>query len=276
MIIPYKKFKEANDPDLPCRVMIKHDKNKFCITDPPLDDFDRSQLELLGGCENLSGSCFQLLPTKYIPEERGVKDSNSLRDVIMVTGPSQAGKTTFCLNFAKEYRRMYKDNNIILITPNVPSKSKIKDLDLIVYDLNNPDVVANNFYNNPITIPELADSLVIFDDLEGIAPKLEKNIRCNLLNQILMVGRHYRISVMSCRHVITAGRDTQTDHLETNYLVIFPMHELKKKLHYALEKYAGLSQEQMDYIFSQKGSRYCVIHKRAPHFVMGERYLTIL
>lgn len=275
MIISHKEYKRADDPDLECRVMIKHNKEKYVITDPPIDEEDLENLMALGGCDLLQGTNFQLLPTYYKAVNRGEKDSDSQRDIIMVTGPSQAGKTTYCIKFAKEYRKMYPDNNIVFITPNPPKESKIKGLNPIVIDIGDEKIAEFNFVEKPMNVRDLADSLVIFDDLEGVPSYMQKIIRDDLLNPIMNIGRHLRISVINCRHIMTGGRDTQTSHLETNYLVFFPKHEKKSKLDYALRKYGGLNQDEIDYIYEQN-SRYCIIYNRAPHFVMGETYVNIL
>lgn len=251
---------------------------KFYIVDPPITVEDHDKAKQVDAKYAIwTDKELQLQPTYYKPKVKFEKDSDSLRDILMVVGPSGAGKTTFCNNFALEYHKMYPKNKIIVMTPNPPNDDSIfvKKVQPIIFDLSKPDIISYNFYGSkPLEMADFADSLIIFDDLEGLSAKDARKIQACLVDPILTTGRHYRISILNCRHVATGGHKTQTSHLETNYLVVFPRHEKIERLKYCLKRYGGLDEREMDFIKSQN-SRYCVIHNRAPHFFLGQQYIKI-
>ena len=58
---------------------------------------------------------------------------------------------------------------------------------------------------NPTDIKEFADSVITFDDIDVIS---DRKIRDDykLLNKVLEIGRHFRVSCLCTNHLPTNGR----------------------------------------------------------------------
>lgn len=222
---------------------------------------------------------FRILPTYYKHEDTGIKDDDSLRDIYYIFGPSGSGKTTTATAFARLYRQMYPNNPIYLFSPQKPKNKpgSLSELNPIVFDVSNPDIAYANFVANPLAISDFADSLVIFDDLEGAVTdkKVLQGIN-QLMNLILTNGRHYRTSVIYCKHVAAGGYQTKTTFTETNYIIMFPFRERPEKLEYVLKRYCGMSDAERRYISSdERRTRPLFISMQGTGHVVGDRYIWV-
>ena len=90
------------------------------------------------------------------------------RKVIYLSAPSNAGKSTLAGDFMRKYQQKYPKNKIILVTPENQKKNpdpcfkKVKFSQLLIDE---------DYCENPMTLEELKNCLVIFDDIEGLPTK---------------------------------------------------------------------------------------------------------
>ena len=63
-----------------------------------------------------------------------------------------------------------------------------------------------SIHTDPIDVEE--DSVCIFDDIDVIADRKIREGVYNILNQVLEIGRHYKITCVVTNHLPTNGNDT--------------------------------------------------------------------
>jgi GTPase SAR1 family protein len=195
-------------------------------------------------------------------------DDPDQRDSIYITGPSGSGKSTFVSQFMEEYRKKYPDRPIWLFS------SKPDDPAL---DVHHPDRVplTDHMVDEPITLDELEQSLVIFDDIDQIRDKAIQNAVWGLRDSILELGRSKGISICTVSHQITNYKATRICLNESDYVVMFPKSGAKYQMNYFLRNYAGMSKEDIKKVFGlnsravilKKSYPMCVIHKNGVYVV---------
>ncbi|MFM7986305.1 MAG: hypothetical protein ACKPKO_44030, partial [Candidatus Fonsibacter sp.] len=86
------------------------------------------------------------------------------------------------------------------------------------------------------------ESVCIFDDIDVISDKKIREAVYNILNQILEIGRHFKIHCIVTNHLPTNGKDTRRVLNEAHTVIYFP-HSAGGQIKYLLEEYVGIGQE---------------------------------
>ena len=183
------------------------------------------------------GYRFALAPRPVIEKERSV---------LFIAGESGAGKSYFVREYAKDYKKMFPNNPIYLISyldrdETLDSYKGITRLNCF------NDQFLNDAFNLDLEV-EFSNSLVIFDDVDSIAEKKVKTIIYGLLNKMLRIGRHYNLSVAYLGHELYASHELKSILNESHSITFFPKFLNYKKLKYLLEEYFGLEKEQVQKI----------------------------
>lgn len=194
-----------------------------------------------------------------------VPDPDTERTILYVTGPSGSGKSTYTANYIKSYKKMYKSNEIYCFSALTDDESldAIKPKRICIDD---------RLVTDPIGVAEFADSLVVFDDIDVISDKKQREAVYSLLNQILEVGRHHRISCIITNHLSTAGKDTRRVLNECHSVTFFPFSGSIKGLKYLLTEYLGIDKKDFKKIKGKK-SRWATVFKMYPQVIMTEKDL---
>jgi len=210
-------------------------------------------------------------PVIRLPEESKfqiIPDSNKERDILYITGASGSGKTTFTAGYIKEYKKTYKKNEIYVF-------SALKE-DETLDKLGIQRVkVGNNLIEDPLTIDDFKNSLVIFDDIDVISDKKVREAVYKILNSILETGRHTKTSCINTNHLPTAKNETRRILNEAHAIVYFPHSGSVRGINYLLTDYVGLTKEDIQVIKGMK-SRWCCIFKNYPQIAMTERQLWLV
>jgi hypothetical protein len=144
-----------------------------------------------------------------------VPDTTKERGDPSSTGPSGSGKSTYTRKFLEQYKKKFKDRPIYLFSslPSDESLDKIK-----------PKRVRldASIHTDPIDVEELKDSVCIFDDIDVIADRKIREGVYNILNQVLEIGRHYKITCVVTNHLPTNGKDTRRILNEAHTITYFP------------------------------------------------------
>lgn len=196
------------------------------------------------------------------------------RENVLIIGPQNSGKSYYTSMYAKSYKKMFPDNDIILGSRIEDDKS-FRDLkDIVRLDL------TEDLVDDPIDIKEeLSPSLTIFDDIDNsqYSKALSKYV-WDLNSEILTNGRDqsgegnhiYSVTTMH----ITEGPKTRKILNEATSIVLFlPLGYQEKRI---LKLYAGLSPQQITKVSKLKSRWVAVYTKYRPQFIMSEKELFLL
>ena len=196
-----------------------------------------------------------------------IPDTTKEREILYITGPSGSGKSTYTRKYLEQYKKKYKNRAIYLFS-SLPSDESL--------DKAQPKRIKldETMYTDPIKVDELTESICIFDDIDVISDKKVRDAVYDVLNQVLEIGRHYKIHCVVTNHLPTNGKDTRRILNEAHTVTYFP-HSAGGKIKYMLEEYVGLDKKQISYMKKQN-SRACTIYKNYPQCYMLEHEIGLL
>jgi len=183
------------------------------------------------------------------------------RDIVWIVGKSGCGKSFWCKQFARKYRDIYPSNEIYLISfldddETLDEMENIKRIKLQPESITNYEIKPN----------ELANCLLICDDVDSIQNKLVKEFVNNLIDVIGKVGRHTNVSMLCTSHLLYNGSATRVILNECHACVVFPKDSTFRSINHLLTSYFGLSREQVEDI-KKINSRWIYVKKSPNVFV---------
>ena len=184
-------------------------------------------------------------------------DETLERQVFMISGMSGSGKSYYTSSLCRTYKKQFPLNKIILFS-NKPSDPAFDSLEYIERIVINTDLL-----NDPITLNELRDSLVIFDDVEYSTNKEVDKELDRIRDLILQQGRSYHCSFAYITHQSNNYKATRTILNECNSITIFPAMVTRYSLNYLLGNYFGFNKDQITKIVKLP-SRWVTIYKSPP------------
>lgn len=187
-----------------------------------------------------------------------VPDIAKERDTIFVAGKSGSGKSYWTAGYLDNYCQLFPDNDLFMFS-NVredpafarfeeggPKRTKDK-MTRIVLD---KDYLEEIESGESINAEDLANSAVIFDDVDMITNKKIKEHIVNLRRECLEVGRHYNITVICTAHRICNNSQTKDMLNECDKTVIFPKSSNKQGITYFLSTYENFNTNQIRELLS--------------------------
>ncbi len=217
----------------------------------------------------LHGQLLRVTPEKYdgsaktfnylaLPDGEFVPtvDTQRERDTYYVCGCSGSGKSYFSKQYAKEYERNHKDNQIYLFSK-VGDDPSLKGIKFKRVKLQN----INAMYKAQQFIKDFGpNSLVVYDDVDTIKDKDIKACLAHIKDEIQEMGRHHNTSILSLTHLGTRGNDSRRDLSESMVVVVFPQ-SLTGSNERMLKSYCGLSNKEIDKIKRSIKSRWVALHR---------------
>lgn len=199
---------------------------------------------------------FQQVPNFNAPK-------NSAREILYITGASGSGKSTYTLNYIKQYKKKHSKNEIWLFSALTEDETidKIKPKRIIIDD---------RLITEPIDLEDLKDSICIFDDIDVIKNKDHRAAVYDTLNAILETGRHFNISCIITNHLPTAGKDTRRVINECHSVTYFPQAGAPGQMKRLLQDYLGLDNKTLKDI-RKMNTRWATIFKNFPMCIMTEK-----
>jgi len=196
-------------------------------------------------------SCFQPIPN---PDPK-------VREVWYVAGQSGSGKSYFARGIAENYKKMFPEREVYLI-------SKLEeDETLDKMKIGKPKRISlQSLVDDPPELDEFNDCLVIMDDWDTLEKKYFDVVH-KLIEDLCIMGRHTRTSLLILSHYLTNYKKTRLILGEAHYLVLYPMATAQKALKYVAEMYGGLDKEQV--VNLKKMGRWVMIAKSYPSFVIS-------
>lgn len=197
-----------------------------------------------------------------------IPNTETEREILYITGASGSGKSYYTKNYCIEYKKAFKKRDIYMFS----ALSEDTTLDSINLKRVKID---DSLISDPIDVALFEESLVIFDDIDVIGNKKHREAVYTVLNQVLEIGRHFKISCIITNHLPTAGKDTRRVLNECSAVVYFPHSGSLRQLRYLLEQYVGL--DKLDMIKAKKSkSRWATIFKNYPQVMMTENEMWLL
>ena len=164
--------------------------------------------------------------------------------------------------YAEKYTQIFPNNEIVLFS------KKLQDPAL---DFLKPNriVLDRELLEDKITVEELENTCVIFDDIDTIRDKEIRKEIFSLMDDILCSGRSLNIFCIISNHLMTNYKETRIILNECENIVIFPRSAGSHLLKYSLIKYYGLSKDIINKIMNLD-SRWVLIRKNYPQCVIYE------
>jgi hypothetical protein len=139
--------------------------------------------------------------------------------------------------------------------------------------------IDESLLKNPIDITKelTGGSIVFFDDCNTIPnDKLKKNID-KLMADIMEVGRKIDITIIITNHLVIPSEQkfARTILNEIQSFTFFPKSGAAAQVSYALKKYFGMMNKQIERIL-RINSRWITISKKYPMYVMYDKGCFIL
>ena len=225
----------------------KRDKHVIYLAEPSdtvKNGYDEIKLD--------DGALMQPLPNKKIVEK------------VYVSGASGSGKSVFTGKWLKQLHKMYPDMPMYLFSPVQEDKA----LDHLPVERVDMDM---HLLQNPFSIEELEDSVVIFDDCCSIKEPAMKKYISWLRDNLLIRGRHTNTRLVYISHLISNYSDTRNLLNESTSVTVYPRSgsgtfQIKKYL----EVQCGLDKSEIKR-FINLPSRWVTIYRSYPQFVVHEK-----
>jgi ABC-type polar amino acid transport system ATPase subunit len=197
-----------------------------------------------------------------------VPDTSKEREIGYITGASGSGKSTYVRKYCEIYKKKYKDRPIYLFS----NLKEDESLDAI-----EPQRVkiGDNLVDDPINAEDLAESIVIFDDVDCIKDKKHREAVVKTMNECLEVGRHFKITMLITNHLPTDRAFTRRVLNEAHFVVYFPQSALGLQTTYMLTNYLGLDTKIIKKI-RRTNTRWAMISKNYPRFYMTEHLINMM
>ena len=192
------------------------------------------------------------------------------REVLYIAAPSGTGKSYMAKRYIEYYNKLYKKRPVYIFSVVVGDKTfkslKSKNIFFIPID---DSLVTEPI--NPMT--EFEDCLVVFDDYEQISNKhISKEID-KIIVALLETGRHKRVSVLLTSHLILSNdkKRLRTILNETHKIAICPRSITNHTLTYFVKGHLGLTDKDLIKRIYELKTRFIVIQKSFPMFIMHDQ-----
>jgi hypothetical protein len=191
-------------------------------------------------------------------------------NIVMVSAKAGAGKSYYLKQYIQNYKKIYKDNKVYLLSES--NTDKLLD-DLV------KRIPLDKFVESELEWNDIPDnSLLAFDDIDCLENTREngflKKKLYHLMNSSIQNARKKHISIVQTVHCATDGQTTKVMLLSCSSFVFF-LNSVSVQHKNALNKYLGISKENIKKILNMKGRWVCIFNM-TPMVVMGEREIYIL
>lgn len=187
---------------------------------------------------------------------------------VFLAGQSLCGKSYLASQLAKDYSEMFPKNKIALI-------SWVKeDKNLNEKNLGGKRFVKINIdesiLDDPLTLEEFHDKIVIFDDIEHFPNKHVVNELMRFRNCCINAGRHAGIDTIIARQNLLDAHKTKDVLNNCMQVVLFPHSSSRYQARQWLERYLFLPKKLIAKILNVP-SRWVLINTTNPTYALHEK-----
>jgi hypothetical protein len=184
-----------------------------------------------------------------------------VRQIWYVAGISGSGKSYFARGIAENYKKLFPEREIYLI-------SKLtEDETLDKMKIGKPKRISlESLVEDFPSIDEFKDCLVIFDDYDTLTAPYDKVV-LKLIDDLAIMGRHTGTSMLVLSHYLTNYKKTRLILGEAHFLVLYPMATSFKAMKYVCEHHCGLTKDEVQGL--KKMGRWVCIHKVVPQYLIA-------
>ena len=131
---------------------------------------------------------FKQLKIPHDAKLQQVPDTTKEREMVYMTGPSGTGKSTYNRKYLEQWKKKKNKDKEIYMFSSLPEDESLDDVKPQRIKLD------SSIYEEPIEVEEFKDSVAIFDDIDVISDKKIRDAVYNILNKVLEIGRHFKIT----------------------------------------------------------------------------------
>lgn len=188
---------------------------------------------------------------------------------IMIAGKKGLGKSFFAAMYAKEYRAMFPDNDIYLFCRSDEDPA-FDNLHIGILD----KVVDSECDTINNTMEQFENSLVIFDDMDNLPDKKQRQRITALMSDIMANGRKLNIYCLYLTHVIFNREQTKAPINESDKFVFFIGGNTKHNRKFLSEN-VGLEKFDVDKILNLK-TRWVCLNLTPPKYIVTEKEIILI
>ena len=183
-----------------------------------------------------------------------------IHEKICISGPSYSGKSFYASMWSKNYvKRSPRD--IIIIS----GLDEDKELDKLTKYTDVYRVPMDETFFE-LTVEDMANSIVIFDDVCLIPDPELRKFAARLEDELLKGARHNDIVMLSTNHILLGGMATQSLLMEATSVVLFPQTIDRGQIINYLQKRLKFNKRQLEK-FTRIPSRWVALYKQNPYFL---------
>ena len=182
---------------------------------------------------------------------------------LYVPAPSGSGKSTWVGMYLKMLRIQNPKRKIVIF-------SRVAEDEPLDRFSNLERIDLNDFATNPPQVEEFKNQILIFDDIDTILDKSIVRILRQFRDDVLEVGRHFKITCISTSHIITNFMATRTLINEAQAVVVFPKGGSYGQIRGFLDRYMGFDKQLIEHLRTLP-TRWIYIHKEYPQYIIHEK-----
>tara|TARA_R110000823_G_scaffold247206_1_gene371027 strand:- start:1366 stop:1869 length:504 start_codon:yes stop_codon:yes gene_type:complete len=131
-------------------------------------------------------------------------------------------------------------------------------------------VDLNMFAKSVPQVEEFKNQILIFDDIDTILDRNIVKVLRQFRDDVLEVGRHFKITCISTSHIITNFMATRTLINEAQAVVVFPKGGSYGQIRGFLDRYMGFDRSLIEEL-RLLPTRWIYIHKEYPQYIIHEK-----
>jgi len=187
---------------------------------------------------------------------------------VLIIGPSGSGKSTFAAKYIEQYKRKFK-NEVFLFSRHAEDPS-IDKVGPIRIDVTETDI-TESYVNKEAVVDNssLANSLVVFDDIDMSSSKALTNYWYALASDLAQNARKLKIDLLFILHNTNYSK-TRMLMSEASHFVFFLNAGSKSMYLRLMDQYLGIKDKKIRERLFAIDSRYIVFSNIAPLYILTE------